>query len=220
MEHVAPDVWQFSGWPRHLFNIYLIGDLLVDAGTRWARPRIFRQLSGRRVSRLLLTHCHPDHQGAARAICEKFRVPLACHHADAAVMEGRQPFVPDSPIMRFGNWIWAGPPYPVAEVLQGDEVFHGFRVVHAPGHTPGHCFLFRESDRLAITGDVVANMNFLTLEPTLLEPPTLFSVDPLENRRSIRKLADLRPRTLLFGHGPPLTDLKKFHRFVDGLKLS
>jgi glyoxylase-like metal-dependent hydrolase (beta-lactamase superfamily II) len=36
-----------------------------------------------------LTHCHPDHQGAAQAVCEAFRIPLACHRDDVAAMEGR-----------------------------------------------------------------------------------------------------------------------------------
>ena len=36
----------------------------------------------------------------------------------------------------------------------------------------------------------------------------------MENRRSIRKLADLDPSLILPGHGPPVTDMAEFERFV------
>jgi len=48
---VARDVWQLTGFPRHYVNCYRVGDVLIDAGTRWARRRLLRQL-GRRPVRL------------------------------------------------------------------------------------------------------------------------------------------------------------------------
>ena len=75
---------------------------------------------------------------------------------------------------------------------EGDEVA-GFRVVHAPGHARGEVIFFRDSDRVAICGDVIRNMSYATGRPMLAEPPEIFTYDPAENRRSIRKLADLEP---------------------------
>ncbi len=58
--------------------------------------------------------------------------------------------------------IWQGPPYRVDRVLhEGDEVA-GFRGVHAPGHARGEVVFFRESDRVAICGDVIRNMSYAT----------------------------------------------------------
>ena len=37
MQEVADEVWLLTGVPRYLFNVYLVGDVLIDAGTRWAR---------------------------------------------------------------------------------------------------------------------------------------------------------------------------------------
>jgi glyoxylase-like metal-dependent hydrolase (beta-lactamase superfamily II) len=112
---------------------------------------------------------------------------------------------------------WTGPPHEVDRVLnEGDEV-GGFRVVHAPGHAPGEVIYFRDSDRVAICGDVVRNMSFLTTAPGLREPPDIFTYDPAENRRSIRRLADLEPSVILPGHGPEVTDMAAFERFVDDL---
>src|SRR5262245_45797152 len=167
MRRIADGVWQLRGFPRHLFNIYLVEDVLIDAGTRWARRRILRQLKDRPLKLVALTHCHPDHQGSAAAICNHFGVPLACHEADVPAMEGRAPMQPDNHLLRLGNWCWSGPPRTVDRILhEGDEVA-GFRVYHAPGHTPGHIILFRSADRLAIAGDLLANVHFISGRPGL-----------------------------------------------------
>jgi glyoxylase-like metal-dependent hydrolase (beta-lactamase superfamily II) len=177
MRRVAPGVWQLSGFPPNAINIYLAGDVLIDAGTRWARRRICRQLQGRPLSLVALTHCHPDHQGSAKVVCEKFGVPLACHHADVDVMEGRRPMLPRTRPIFWSERHWAGPSHPVQRVLRDGDELAGFRVVHAPGHTPGHVIYFRESDRVALAGDVLANIHFLTGLPGLREPPKSFSAD-------------------------------------------
>ena len=214
MEKIAEDVWLLSGFPANFINVYLIGDVLIDGATRWGTRRILRQLREHSPSLVALTHSHPDHQGAAKAVCEKFGVPLACHRADAPAAEGRMPMMPGNWVIRLGVWIWAGKPCPVGRVLEdGDEVA-GFRVVHAPGHTPGHCMFFRESDRLCVAGDVLANINVLTGGPGLREPPFFFSVDVAQNRRSIQTLVDLKPRIVCFGHGPPLRNPELLERFV------
>ena len=44
---------------------------------------------------------------------------------------------------------------------EGDAVA-GFRVVHLPGHTRGHMALFRESDGVALVGDVINTNDYLT----------------------------------------------------------
>jgi glyoxylase-like metal-dependent hydrolase (beta-lactamase superfamily II) len=122
--------------------------------------------------------------------------------------------VPRNRIVRFGERIWSGPAYPVGRVLEdGDEVA-GFRVVHTPGHTPGHVMFFRAADRLCIAGDVLANINFVTRKPGLREPPLCFSVDAGQNRRSIQTLLDLKPSVVCFGHGPPLRNPQLLEDYV------
>jgi hydroxyacylglutathione hydrolase len=212
---IAEDVWQIIGHPRHIVNCYLLGDVLVDTATRWARRRVLNDLREHHLRMVVLTHVHPDHQGLAALLCRERGIPLACHARDAPVMEGRTPMQPDNWIMRLGQTFWAGPSCPVNRLLQeGDEVAAGFRVVHAPGHTPGHVMLFRDADRVAIAGDVLANMNLLKRKAQLTEPPRFLSVDPAENRRSILKLADLNPRIVCFGHGPPLLDGWRVEEFA------
>ena len=89
----------------------------------------------------------------------------------------------------------------------------GFRRVHAPGHSSGHIILFRENDRVAIVGDVLNGMNLATSWPGLHEPPGFFTADAAENRRSIRRLAELEPHLLCFGHGPSALRYESLRRF-------
>jgi hydroxyacylglutathione hydrolase len=220
MKEVAADVWRVPQLPLPIVNVYLAGDVLIDAGSRADRRRIFKAIEGREVSLLALTHVHPDHQGAAKAVCEDRAIPLACHADDVDAMEGRrrvQEASPDHPLNRLVRRLMEGPPHEVSRVLhEGDEVA-GFRVIHAPGHARGEVIFFRDSDRVAICGDVVRNMSYATGRPGLREPPEIFTYDPAENRRSIRKLAELRPAIVLPGHGPALTDMAKLERFVAAL---
>jgi len=218
LKYLAPGVWRLKELPRPLINVYLAEDVLIDAGRRWDKGRIFSEIEGREISMLALTHVHPDHQGCAKAVCEARGIPLACHADDVDAMEGRRPVAASSkPVAQAFGKMWTGPPHEVDRVLQeGDEVA-GFRVVHAPGHAPGEVIFFRDSDRVAICGDVIRNISYVTLRTRLAEPPADLTPDPAENRRSIRKLAELEPSLILPGHGPALTDIAAFERFVVAL---
>lgn len=220
MKNLAPGVWRLKEFPAPTINMYLAEDVLIDAGRTWDRRRIFAELEGREISLVALTHVHPDHQGCAKVVCEERGVPLACHADDVEAMEGRRPVqeaATGNPVNRLIRSIWEGPPHKVERVLQeGDEVA-GFRVVHTPGHARGHVVFFRESDRVAICGDVIRNMSYATGLPGIKEPPDIFTYDPAGNRRSIRKLAELNPSLILPGHGPAVTDMSAFERFVAAL---
>jgi hydroxyacylglutathione hydrolase len=218
MKRLAPGVWRLKEIPRPTINVYLAENVLIDAGRKWDRKRIFAELEGVEIGEVALTHVHPDHQGCAKWVCEARAVPLACHAGDVDAMEGRAPVGSGAALIpRVYDRLWTGPPYKVDRVLaEGDEVA-GFRVVHAPGHAPGEVIFFRESDRVAICGDVVRNMSYLTTLAGVREPPDEMTYDPAENRRSIRKLAALEPSLILPGHGPEITDIVGFQRFAEAL---
>jgi glyoxylase-like metal-dependent hydrolase (beta-lactamase superfamily II) len=213
LEELAPAVWHLRGRPRWLLNVYLVEDVVIDAAARGSRRRILRELRGRSLSAHALTHAHPDHNGASRAICQTFGVPFWVGEQDVAAAEdpelikGAQP---QALLNRINFRIYCGPGHPVDRALhEGDEVA-GFQVLHVPGHSAGHLAFWRESDRVLIVGDVLNNMNVITGMPTgLQEPPGIYTPDPARNRESIRRLAALEPALVLFGHGPPLRDPAK-----------
>jgi hydroxyacylglutathione hydrolase len=68
-----------------------------------------------------------------------------------------------------------------------------------------------------LLGDVLANIDQLTGIRGIHEPKAYLTPDPAENRRSARKLSALEPKLVLFGHGAPLRETRKFVEFVDAL---
>ena len=209
MRELAPGLWQLRGFPPNGINVYLIGDVLVDAATRRAGRRILRQLRGRQVTAHALTHAHPDHQGASQEVCTKLGIPFWVGERDAGaaedprIIEKRQA---DVRINRLANRFWTGPGHPVDRRLhEGDEVA-GFTVLDVPGHSEGHVAFWRELDRVLVLGDVLNNMDVMTGRPGLREPKWFFTPDPARNRESIRKVAALEPALVCFGHGAPLRD--------------
>jgi hydroxyacylglutathione hydrolase len=217
MKQLADGVWQLGGFPPNAINVYVIEDVLVDAASRHATRRILRQVEGHRLAAHALTHAHPDHQGASHAVCERLGLPfwVGARDADAAedprLIGERQP---NHPIARFYYRAFVGPGHPVDRKLtEGDEVA-GFAVLDVPGHSAGHVAFWREADRVLILGDVLNNMDVLTAMPGLHAPKPYLTPDPARNLESARRLAELEPELVLFGHGPPLRDTRKIVDFV------
>lgn len=220
MFRIAPDVFQIPLMPRQSINAYLLGDVVVDAGIRASARKLMAAIDGRALSAHVLTHAHPDHQGASHALCTARNLPLWCHAAERRAAESgnvtsNYPH-PDSLLAKMQQRLLAGPGHPVARTLaEGDEVA-GFRVVECPGHTRGQIALWREGDGLLVAGDAAVGMNLVTTARGLGLPLKTATVDMAQARASLRCLAALGPRKVAFGHGP-VAEGDAFRRFVDGL---
>jgi glyoxylase-like metal-dependent hydrolase (beta-lactamase superfamily II) len=218
MHQVADGVFHVPLMPRDGVNTYLIGDVLVDAGTPQTAKKLLRALAGRPLGAHALTHAHQDHAGGTRAVAEARDVPVWVGERDAADVESGHPLVADTPAKPVLKRIAKYPGAPVARRLrEGDDLGQGFTVLDVPGHSPGHVAFWREADRVLVAGDVWFNLHLSTLRPGLREPPRIFTTDPARNRESARRLADLGPELVLFGHGPPLRDPAKLRAFTAAL---
>ena len=141
MRQLADGVWQLSGFPPNAINVYVIGDVLVDASTRYATRRIMRQIDGRQINAHALTHAHPDHQGASHEVCGRLGIPFWVGERDVAAAE--DPVLigegqPSHLMARFFFRTCTGPGHAVDRRLaEGDDVA-GFQVIDVPGHSAGH----------------------------------------------------------------------------------
>lgn len=217
MDEVADDVWHIALTPRNGINAYLLGDVLVDAGTKGAK-RLLRALDGRPVRAHALTHAHADHCGASREVAAALEVPVWVGDGDAEALRSGTPVTKpgllSAVLRKAGGW----PAIDAARRLrEGDELARGWEVLEAPGHSPGHLAFWRERDRTLICGDVFFNFDLKTTRYGLREPPEPFTFDVPRNRDSARRLAALEPAVACFGHGPPLRDPAKLRAFADRL---
>jgi len=220
VKELAPGLWQLRGFPPQGINVYLMGDVLVDAATKRAGRRILKQLKGRQVTAHALTHAHPDHQGASHEVCTALGIPFWVGERDADAAEDprlikeRQPHTWLNGVI---SRVWTGPGHPVDRQLREGDTVAGFTVLDVPGHSAGHVAFWRESDRVLVLGDVLNNMDVVTGRRGLYEPKRAFTPDPERNRESIRRVAALRPELACFGHGPPLRDPAALAEFAAGL---
>lgn len=103
--------------------------------------------------RILLTHGHLDHAAGAAELAEQLRIPIeGPHSADAFWLDN---MAQQAAMFGFGDGRICQPDRWLQE---GDEVAVGetrLRVLHCPGHTPGHLVFFHPEERLAQVGDVL-----------------------------------------------------------------
>jgi hydroxyacylglutathione hydrolase len=216
MQEIVNGVYQITGFPRHMINMYLVGDTLIDAGIRSDTAHLLKTLKHHKLTKHVLTHVHPDHQGASHDLCVALNIPLWCSEKEVYAMESgdMSQQIPSNVITQFQYHFWLGDKHPVTGGLSEGDLVNEFTVLETHGHSPGHLSFWRESDRTLIVGDVVRNISFLTLQSGLAEPPQLFTVNVQQNRQAMLKLAELHPKTVLFGHGEPILDGAIFCEFA------
>jgi glyoxylase-like metal-dependent hydrolase (beta-lactamase superfamily II) len=155
---------------------------VVDTGVAGSAPQIEDGLraAGRSwedVRHLAVTHHHPDHAGSVAAVME--------------AATGARAYAGAEDISSIDA------PRELVAVGDGEEVF-GLRVVTTPGHTAGHIAVLDPDTGLLVAGDALNNSEGLG------GSPPQFTADPTAADESVRKLADLDVRRILFGHGDPL----------------
>lgn len=126
---------------------------LVDPGGDVDRLLAAVDKAGVKLDKLLLTHAHLDHVGGALELARGLDLPIhGPQEGDAFWLDA----LPDQARM-FG--------FPPAEAFRPDRWLHDgdtvelgqlrFRVIHCPGHTPGHVVFFEPESRHAFVGDVL-----------------------------------------------------------------
>ena len=189
---------------------------LIDAGLPGSAPLIAEaiQQAGFHpadLRRVVLTHFHADHIGAAADLTGWGEVEVLAHHADApfirAQAAGPPPDLTASEQPSYDQVMSQLPPVPPVrpridrELRDGDELGFGdgAMTVAVPGHTPGSIALYPPRHRVLFTGDAAARSH----DGTVI--CGLFNVDRAQAAASFRRLAALSVAVACFGHGEPLT---------------
>jgi glyoxylase-like metal-dependent hydrolase (beta-lactamase superfamily II) len=211
---LGPGVWRIPTTRWDLVNSYAFRDddgqvTLVDAGIRSAPPRILAALAQigsapQDVTRLVLTHAHGDHAGGAERLRGEVGLDgVTAHARDAGYLrEGRSPADDSTTTGRIVRRLSGFPAVPVVEELVDGQVLDvggALRVVHTPGHTPGHVSLLHEPTRLLITGDALWNVFGARTWPILA-----LCTDAPMSMRTAGVLGELEYDVVAFTHGPEI----------------
>lgn len=234
---VAPGVlWVRMALPFLLdhVNLYLVEDgpgwALIDTGigddatkavwTALLAPGGGGALAGRPITRLILTHCHPDHLGLAGWLSERFGMPLHMSRTEYLMAQNirfntegvgsgahrafyvRRGLPPDvvEPLLGRGHAylrMTTGLPPTFGRLVAGETLAIGgrtFEVLTGGGHSPEQAMLLCRDDRLFFAADQVLARISPNISVWAWEPDE----DPLgEYLRSLGALAAAVPDDVL-----------------------
>jgi glyoxylase-like metal-dependent hydrolase (beta-lactamase superfamily II) len=238
LTEVAADVFELRlpiPFEDGLVNVFLFADGdeadLLDCGMNSEESvdsirRALAHLGAKRLRRLVVTHIHPDHYGAAGVFAGEGLADLYIHRLEVPLVNPRyielEHLVGEVRTYLFVN----GVPPDEAEVLSnsqralsdvvktaepsvqldGAELLEmgrrRLRVEWTPGHSPGHICLYDQKEKLLFAGDHMLP----DLSPNIgLHPQS--TPDPLhEYLEGLRRLAAYQPARILPAHGRPFTD--------------
>jgi glyoxylase-like metal-dependent hydrolase (beta-lactamase superfamily II) len=239
LTEVAADVFELRlpiPFEDGLVNVFLFKDGdeadLLDCGmnsdesVEMIRAAV-RQLGARRLRKLLVTHIHPDHYGAAGTLAGDGRADLYMHRLEVPLVHPRYVElehlvaevrryllingVPDDEAEVLSNSQRAlsevvKPADPAVQLDGAEDVAmgrHSLRVEWTPGHSPGHVCLFERSSGLLFAGDHILP----DLSPNIgLHPQS--TPDPLHDYLDgLHRMVGLQPTQIMPAHGRPFVDI-------------
>lgn len=137
-----------------LWDEHSMKGAVVDPGGDLPRIKAAIEANGVTIEKILITHGHLDHAGAAAQLARELGVKIEGPHKDEVFwlerlsndqgrlfgLEPGEPFTPD-------RWLDDGD-----TVTVGGETL---QVLHCPGHTPGHIVFYSPTAEVAFVGDVL-----------------------------------------------------------------
>jgi glyoxylase-like metal-dependent hydrolase (beta-lactamase superfamily II) len=245
LAEVAPGVHRLSlpiPFEEGEVNVFLFRDGgqldLIDCGMNTPESTALLRAAigqvGGKPRRLVVTHIHPDHYGAAGALVEEFGVELYLHRLEVPLVHPRYleletlvaevgrhltlHGVPDAETEELKNASRSlrgfVTPAEADVQLDGAETLElgGRRLLvdWTPGHSPGHICLFDRDARLLFSGDQL----LAEISPNIALHPQS-TPNPLDDYvAALRRLVARNAETVFPAHGRPFQDPGEV---VDGL---
>lgn len=225
-EEITNDVYFYTD---QIVNISFIGYpdkgkwVLVDAGLPNAADEIRAKAEERfgensKPSAIILTHGHFDHVGGLVELVKEWDIPVYAHKLEFPYLTGEESYPKPDASVEGGMLAKISGMYPNEPINLGNKVkelpadnsipgLDDWQWIHTPGHSPGHVSLFRESDSILLSGDAFLTVrqdsfyNVLMQTEEINGPPRYLTTDWQAAKRSVEKLAGLRPDMVVPGHG-------------------
>jgi glyoxylase-like metal-dependent hydrolase (beta-lactamase superfamily II) len=221
-----------------LVNVFLFTDGdhvdLLDCGMNSEESvdiirQAIKHLGASGVRRLMVTHIHPDHYGAAGAFAGEGLADLYIHRLEVPLVHPRYVEL-EHLVKEVRNYLLVnGVPEEDAEVLSNSQRalsevvktaepsvqldgaetvvmgLHRLRVEWTPGHSPGHICLYEPDGGLLFAGDHILP----ELSPNIgLHPQS--TPDPLHDYLDgLKRMAAYRPKLVLPAHGRPFSGVEQ-----------
>jgi glyoxylase-like metal-dependent hydrolase (beta-lactamase superfamily II) len=186
-------------------------DTLFDADARVVLDYV-RRLghSPGALKRIVLTHAHRSHLGGLATLKRLSGATVYAHEWEADIIAGERRAQPVRLALRplvivpFRVGLVLGKPEhdpcPVDEPVRDDDPLGPLRVVHIPGHSPGHLGFHWPERRVLVAGDAIATW------PALGAGWPAFNLNETQHHASVRRLAGLDAEVVGVGHGEPITE--------------
>jgi hydroxyacylglutathione hydrolase len=167
---------------------------VVDPGGDIERILAEIKKQGLTLEKILITHAHIDHAGAAGQLAREHKLPIEGPNPedqfwiDGLPEQSRMFGFPPAEQFKPDRWLAQDD-----EVIVGEETL---QVRHCPGHTPGHVIFYHPENKLAIVGDVIFKGSIGRTDFPRGDHQTL--IDSI-NQQILTLADDVR---LISGHGP------------------
>lgn len=240
---IFPDVFRITlplpGRRPGPVNVYLFKgsqNILIDTGMVQTTGILKRALEEHGlgfsdIDKIIVTHGHPDHYGAAKKIVKAGKAKVASHVEDIVAIEKGM----EVSSKRYRSFLkMMGVPLSTTILLgmlfimfkqmadncdvdivmhEGDEMDLGHyraKVIYTPGHSKGSVCIFLEKEKILFSGDTIIehitpNAFIMLDEKEML--PVRSSQD--EFYKSLGRIKQLAPRMIYSAHGKDVSDIEK-----------